>query len=221
MKKRWMFCVLILGLLLSGCVRTAAGSLAGEKAKEDESGKTTGPTVHDSKYSKVQEDKPVLVNMIKNGEFKKPLSKVLPQENGNVNTQGSWIFYPNHGGNGNCTLEDGKAKVSPTNVDCPEYGIQLIQAPVVVEAGATYLIVFDAYAAKDRSITVKIGGIENRGWTAYSTEKVIRITTKRNTYKFEFTMNYATDRNARFEFWFATGQSPAPVWLTNVQMYKK
>ncbi len=221
MKKRWLFSVLIVGLFLSGCVAAGGKAIAGEKAKTQNGNKTALLLKPVRKYARVLDETSLPANMLHNSDFKAPLSKAVPNKDGSVNTQGSWVFYPNHGGAGNCKLENGMAKITPTKVDCPDYGIQLIQAPVVVEKGATYIISFDAYAAKPRSITVKIGGIENREWKAYSTEKVIKISTKRKTYKFAFTMKDATDRNARFEFWFATGQNPAPVWVTNAQMYKK
>lgn len=159
------------------------------------------------------------IDLVGNGSFNKPLSKAQPNPaTGVINSEGSWAFYLNSGAKGTADIIDGVLVVTPLNIKAPAYGIQIIQAPVTIEKQSTYKVSFIARSIAPREIIVKIGGIANRGWAAYTGEKHINISTNMQKYEFEFTMLQNTDQAARVEFWFTT--SVEPVWMDDISVIK-
>ncbi len=156
-------------------------------------------------------------NLLGNADYSLALTEAQPDGGGVVDTEGTWTFHTNNGADGEVALEDGLIKVSPTKVDSPAYGIQLIQAPMVIESGATYEVSITAKAEADRDILIKVGGVASKSWMAYS-EKPISLSTEMSTTTYEFKMGSSTDEGARFEIWFA--QSDLPVWVESVSLKK-
>ncbi|OZM57392.1 hypothetical protein CIB95_07995 [Lottiidibacillus patelloidae] len=156
-------------------------------------------------------------NLLFNSQFSNVLSTNVPDTHGVVNTEKSWIFYTNSGAEGIYELVGNVAKVTPTNIDSPPYGIQLIQSPITVEKLGVYKVSITAKTENERNITIKIGATGNKGWKAYGI-KDITLTSNYETYEFEFTMYDETDTSSRFEIFFA--QNEQPVWIRNVSMEK-
>lgn len=188
-----------------------------EVVEEEAEEETVEETVEE-----VEEEEPVDLgelgdNLLTSPDFSAALSENQPDGGGNVDTEGSWTFHTNNGADGTAEMDGALVKVSPTNVNSPAYGIQLIQAPMTVESGAVYEVMITAKAEADRDIFIKIGGTASKGWVAYG-ESTVKLTADMSTTTFEFTMNGETDENARFELWFA--QSDIPVWVESVSMKK-
>ncbi len=154
-------------------------------------------------------------NMLKNPLFEEELSSNTPDEQGVVDTENNWIFFTNNGAEASYSLEEEMIKVTPTNVDAPSYGIQLIQSPVLIENLSTYKVSITAKAEEARNITIKIGATGHNQWKAYS-EESISLTTELSTYDYEFTMNGQSDAEARFEIFLA--EDISPVWFDHVSM---
>ncbi|HSN66630.1 MAG TPA: family 16 glycosylhydrolase, partial [Fusibacter sp.] len=160
-------------------------------------------------------------NMLFNSKFKTALSTAVPNDQGIVDTEKSWIFFTNSGAEGYYEKSKFGARVVPTNIlGKPNYGIQLIQSPVSLDNLGIYKVSIVAKADSSRKLTLKVGATGDKGWTAYGM-KEINLTTKFAQYDFEFTMYGAADPNARFEIFFADAQSPVDIkraYMTKIGM---
>ena len=132
-----------------------------------------------------------------------------------------WVFQLNGGGAGGqatATVESGVLHIGDiSSVGTQVYSIQTIQAPITVVKGVRYHLQFDARAAKDRPLNVKIGGTEGRSWADYTRNgngAPFQISTAMKTYAYDFEMAEATDKGARIEFSY--GLDPNSVWIDNV-----
>lgn len=103
------------------------------------------------------------------------------------------------------------------NIDAPEYGLQLIQAPLKLEAGGIYSVRFNASSNVKTSLTIKIGADGERAYYGYS-QQVIEIDPNKKEYEFNFEMLAESDEKARFEFWFT--QTDNLVEIDNVVLEK-
>ncbi|GEN56341.1 hypothetical protein GCM10012290_08310 [Halolactibacillus alkaliphilus] len=117
----------------------------------------------------------------------------------------NWNFLTlgDFGGEGSISTEaineDTFARIDISKPGNQTYSLQLIQN-VPLGKGRYYKLSFDAKAEANRSINVKIGGGEARGWTAYSPNADYALTTEANRYEMVFQMQHETDAAARLEF---------------------
>ena len=126
-------------------------------------------------------------NILQNPSFEKPLSKAIPNNIGTVNTEGSWIKYENSGGIGDIEIINGDLVAISKNTKAPTHGLQVIQAPLKLEAGGIYQLKFKANVEKETEITIKIGADGERGYYGYW-QKDIKISPKQKEYTFDFEM---------------------------------
>lgn len=157
-------------------------------------------------------------NLIHNTSFAQPLSKAVPNADGVVNTQDSWIVFFNNGGSGDIQVKGDSIVGVSTNLNAPPYGAQVIQAPVKLIAGGKYKFSFDAASTAGPSeLTFKLGADAGRQYFGYFT-KNITVDGATKHYTYEFDMKAETDPKARLEFWFA--KSKTPIALSNVSLEK-
>lgn len=154
-------------------------------------------------------------NLLKNGDFQKELSREVPDKNGYVDTNSSWIKHFNSGGAGSIEIVNGEVIAVSKNENAPEHGVQLIQAPIQLNAGAIYEVSFKIEGEKETEVTVKIGADADRGYYAYSLE-TIEIKPGKKEYKYSFEMLAETDLKGRFEFWFT--KTTIPVKIKDVKL---
>ena len=133
-----------------------------------------------------------------------------------------WSFAANAGGAAVASVEDGVLRIDINNPGSATHAIQLIQAPIEIIYGLRYRVSFDAKASKDIAIDVKVGGVENRGWTDYTNGESIGgtiayLSKQMENHSFEFGMEERTDPNARLEFQLGS-VSPSSVWLDNIKV---
>ncbi|MCG8569677.1 MAG: carbohydrate binding domain-containing protein [Spirochaetes bacterium] len=140
-------------------------------------------------------------NIIKNSSFRQPLSTNIPDSSGVVDTEDSWIFFTNSGGAGVAERYQRRCRVSVTNAGTTDWAVQLIQAPITLERGGIYKLLFFAKGDSDKQLAVKIGANGLGGWTAYL-QKNYSVTNRWSFFETDFTMGMETDEAARFEFWF-------------------
>ena len=114
----------------------------------------------------------------------------------------------------NAYASGGAANITSISTGANPWDAGFNQVGFTVRQGTTYTVTFRARAASNRSIVVKTG-MTGTPWTSYFYEN-INLTTSMQTYTITFTMNYPTDTNARFEFFFGTNSSN--VYIDSVSM---
>ncbi|MGM0369318.1 MAG: family 16 glycosylhydrolase [Bacillota bacterium] len=137
-------------------------------------------------------------NLIKNGAFNKELSNNEPNDQGVVNTEDSWIFHLNSGGEGNASINDGIGNFRVTNAGQAPHSVQLMQAPVNLEKGKRYKISYDIKSLDGNAINLKMGSDGERGWETYF-NKEMDLSGNWEKHESEFTMLQDTNDKARFE----------------------
>lgn len=152
-------------------------------------------------------------NYVYNGNFNSNDSEV-PGIEGVANTD-YWSFGTD-GGAANLSVDNEMLHLDISNGGSVEHGVQLLQAPIRLEQGATYKASFKAKAESERPLKVKIGGGESRGWSDYANKASITLSEEWAKYDFEFVMPERTDPKARFEF--NMGQNDADIWLSDVRL---
>jgi hypothetical protein len=128
-------------------------------------------------------------------------------------TYWNFLYLSDFGGRGSVSVDtlngDKYAKVSITRGGNQPYSIQLIQN-VTMGIGRYYRLSFDAKSNANRSINAKIGGVADRGWTAYSPNKDYALTNEIQSYDMIFQMRHDTDSH------FNLGLDTNTVWIGNV-----
>ncbi|PYZ95696.1 beta-glucanase [Alteribacter lacisalsi] len=105
------------------------------------------------------------------------------------------------------------AKVDISAAGSQTYAVQLIQN-VTLGKGRWYKLSFDAKAAADRTMNVKLGGGPERGYTAYSPSRDFALTQDLESYEMTFQMQHDSDALARLEY--NLGLNTNSVWVGNV-----
>ncbi|MCF0115745.1 MAG: carbohydrate binding domain-containing protein [Erysipelotrichaceae bacterium] len=98
-----------------------------------------------------------------------------------------------------------------------DYSIQLVQANLPFEKGATYKVTFDAYASEAREMGVDIKAPDH-GYMSYMPHQNAALTTESQTYSYEFKMTAASDPNGRLEYNMGATGSTADIHITNVKV---
>ncbi len=93
--------------------------------------------------------------------------------------------------------------------------VQLKQDYLLVLQGKNYVFSFDAYTTADRVISAKIESADS-AQTNYGKIGYTSISTEPKHYEFKFTMNYATDSEARVVF--NCGSQAGDVFIDNVSL---
>ncbi|MCR2802585.1 carbohydrate binding domain-containing protein [Paenibacillus soyae] len=131
----------------------------------------------------------------------------------------NFVHVDTFAGAGSASVEtlDGErfAKASITSGGNAAHAVQLIQN-VTLGKGRWYKLSFDAKSDANRTMTVKLGGGESRGWSVYSDSLEARLAGTVQSYAMTFQMTNDTDTLARLEF--NMGLSTAPVWIGNVRL---
>ncbi|WP_300343125.1 glycoside hydrolase family 16 protein [Fusobacterium sp.] len=156
-------------------------------------------------------------NLLFNSKFESELSQAIPNIKGTVDTQKSWIKHENGGGKGKIEIVNGKILGVSENLDAPIHGLQLIQAPLKLEAGGIYKLKFIAESEKNEKLTLKVGADGDRGYYAYWYNE-IQISPTQKEYEYTFEMLAEEDEKARFEIWFTKAETP--VKLTEFSLEK-
>lgn len=132
-----------------------------------------------------------------------------------------WTFLqlPDFGGKASVAIEkigdSNFAHVGIENKGNQDYSLQLIQR-VTVGTSRAYKLTFDAKSTAERNIKVKVGGDESRGYSEYSGNYTVPLTSEVKTYSYTFNMSTRTDNRARLEF--NVGNDTEDVWIGNVKL---
>ncbi|OUS77940.1 glycoside hydrolase [Paenibacillus sp. MY03] len=162
---------------------------------------------------------PINGNFVYDGEYGETFTNVT--EAGQSLNEDFWNFVTVGTFLGQATVSveelDGKrfAKADIEAGGNAAHAVQLIQN-VTLGKGRWYKLSFDAKSNASRTMTVKLGGGENRGWSVYSDSLEARLNDSLQGYEMTFQMTAETDTLARLEF--NMGLATYPVWIGNVKL---
>ncbi|MHC4642157.1 MAG: aryl-sulfate sulfotransferase [Planctomycetota bacterium] len=140
-------------------------------------------------------------NMVLNGDF------CLGQD--------SWIWEVGGTASATWNIEDGVSHFDITSGGTVLPDVQLRQAGIRLVRGKQYVFEFDAWSDLPRIIEAKVGQDESP-WTNYSKIGYSSITPNPSHFRYPFTMQDASDYNARVVF--NMGTSPFDVYIDNVSL---
>ncbi|QEN04415.1 glycosyl hydrolase family protein [Thiospirochaeta perfilievii] len=127
-----------------------------------------------------------------------------------------WEFGNFESGSGSVAVENGEVHVKIKSAGGQKWANQLTQGGMNLKQGIEYNISFKARAAKSRKIMLKIGGLEARGWAAYSKEIDVDLFEEMREYNYNFIMKEKSDPKARYEF--NMGLSDIDIWIDDVKL---
>lgn len=164
----------------------------------------------------------------------KPIKEVVlrdPDANGNYVNNGdfatveelkdalNWVSMTALGGEATASISDNAIKIATTNAGTVDYSVQLVQAGIPFEKGATYTVSFDASASDSRTMKTSIKAPDH-GYSEYMTSKTVDLTTDKKSYSYDFKMDRDSDANGRLEFNMGAAGSTADIFISNVSIKK-
>ncbi len=165
---------------------------------------------------------------------KKPEKDVVlrdPDENGNYVNNGDfstdeplddgkdWEFMTTMNGEATASIADGVMTVSTTSEGDVPYSVQLVQAGIPLQKGATYELSFDAKADAPRTIVAGVNG-PDLNYSPYADDETFELTTEYQTLTKSFEMKSDSDANARLDFNLGHAGSTDTIYLKNVSIKK-
>lgn len=126
-----------------------------------------------------------------------------------------WQKWSGFGGASTWSVSSGRLNVAIQAAGSHQYSTQVWQPGIRLEAGRSYEVSFKARASAPRTIRV-LAKKDSEPWTAYSANQAFNLGTTLQDYSFAFTMDQATDPNARLSF--ELGLSTAGVVIDDVKL---
>lgn len=148
-------------------------------------------------------------NFVHNGDF--AIKESLTDDD-------DWKFMTALDGEANATISNNSILIETTNEGTKDYSVQLVQAGIPLEQGATYEVTFDAKAGANRTFNSSVKAPDH-GWATYG-GKDFAVTTEMKPYTYSFRNTSATDANARLEFNMGHWGSTDDIVITNVTLKK-
>lgn len=167
-------------------------------------------------------------------DVKRPVKEVTlrdPDANGNYINNGDfsakedlsddtdWKFLTALEGEAEASIENNTMTVKTAKEGTVDYSVQLVQADLPFEKGATYQVQFDAYASSDREMGVDVKAPDH-GYMSYMPHQDAQLTTEKQTYTYTFKMGDASDANGRLEYNMGAKGSTADIYINNVSVKK-
>ncbi len=138
-------------------------------------------------------------NMVRNGDF----------ENGGDH----WIWEVSGDARASWEIVDGESHISIADGSNDYFDVQLRQNGIPLSQGRSYRLEFDARAANDRVAEIKVTQ-DSAPWINYSKIGYTVLTTRTKYYEYQFTMEAATDMNARVVV--NCGGNNSDVYIDNI-----
>ncbi|KPB04766.1 carbohydrate binding domain-containing protein [Bacillus sp. CHD6a] len=158
---------------------------------------------------------PVNGNYIYDTAFEKGFAEIKDGTETFSEDEWNFVHLNQFGGNGSASVENGFAKIDIGQAGSQPHSIQLIQN-VPAGVGRTYKVSFDAKAASNRNMNLKVSGGAERGWSLYSPNYEIALTPELQSYEYTYQMQAESDAKARLEF--NMGLHTNSVWIGNVRV---
>ena len=147
-------------------------------------------------------------NYIYNGNF---------AEQEDLNDDKDWKFLLLNGGEGSAEMKNNEIVIKTTNEGTEEYSVQLVQFDQPMIKGKKYRVTFDAFAEAERTMKVAVTA-PNVNWIRYLPDTPVKLTTKKQSFKFDFDMDKRTDPTGRLEFNMGKCGSTAAIHISNVRL---
>ncbi len=130
----------------------------------------------------------------------------------------NWKFLTTSDGAATAEIKDNSMVISTENSGTVDYSVQLVQANIPFEKGATYEVSFDAKASGNRKMNVDVKA-PDRGYQSYMKTLVPELTTEMKHFSTQFVMKADSDVNGRLEFNMGNAGS-GDIVLKNVVVRK-
>ena len=130
----------------------------------------------------------------------------------------NWKFITALDGAATAEIKDNSMVIKTENAGTVDYSVQLVQANVPFEKGATYEVSFDAQASENRKMNVDVKA-PDRGDQSYMKTLVPELTTEMKHFSTQFVMKADSDVNGRLEFNMGNAGS-GDIVLKNVVVRK-
>ena len=130
----------------------------------------------------------------------------------------NWKFITALDGAATAEIKDNSMVIKTENAGTVDYSVQLVQANVPFEKGATYEVSFDAQASENRKMNVDVKA-PDRGYQSYMKTLVPELTTEMKHFSTQFVMKADSDVNGRLEFNMGNAGS-GDIVLQNVVVKK-
>ena len=130
----------------------------------------------------------------------------------------NWKFLTTSDGAATAEIKDNSMVISTENEGTVDYSVQLVQANIPFEKGATYEVSFDAKASGNRKMNVDVKA-PDRGYQSYMKTLVPELTTEMKHFSTQFVMKADSDVNGRLEFNMGNAGS-GDIVLKNVVVRK-
>ena len=130
----------------------------------------------------------------------------------------NWKFITALDGAATAEIKDNSMVIKTEKAGTVDYSVQLVQANVPFEKGATYEVSFDAQASGNRKMNVDVKA-PDRGYQSYMKTLVPELTTEMKHFSTQFVMKADSDVNGRLEFNMGNAGS-GDIVLKNVVVRK-
>ena len=130
----------------------------------------------------------------------------------------NWKFITALDGAATAEIKDNSMAIKTEKAGTVDYSVQLVQANVPFEKGATYEVSFDAQASENRKMNVDVKA-PDRGYQSYMKTLVPELTTEMKHFSTQFVMKADSDVNGRLEFNMGNAGS-GDIVLQNVVVKK-
>ena len=147
-------------------------------------------------------------NYINNGDF---------SAKEDLSDDTDWKFITTLEGEAEASIDNNTMTVKTKKAGTEDYSVQLVQADLPFEKGATYRVQFDAYASADREMGVDVKA-PDYGYKSYMQNQDVQLKTQNQTYTYEFKMGDVSDANGRLEFNMGAKGSTADICISNVSV---
>ena len=130
----------------------------------------------------------------------------------------NWKFITALDGAATAEIKDNSMVIKTEKAGTVDYSVQLVQANVPFEKGATYEVSFDAQASENRKMNVDVKAPDS-GYQSYMKTMVPELTTEMKHFSTQFVMKADSDVNGRLEFNMGNAGS-GDIVLKNVVVRK-
>ena len=139
--------------------------------------------------------------------------------NGTFSDTSHWTSLTALSGDANFYTKNNQMVIETIDDGTVDYSVQLVQADLPFEKGATYEVSFDAYASADRTMVTAVKA-PDYGYAEYMPSTTVDLTTEKQTFTYQFRMTSASDANGRLEYNMGNAGSTATIYLSNVSVKK-
>ena len=130
----------------------------------------------------------------------------------------NWKLLTTSDGVATAEIKNNSMVINTEKEGTVDYSVQLVQANVPFEKGATYEVSFDAQASENRKMNVDVKA-PDRGYQSYMKTLVPELTTEMKHFSTQFVMKADSDVNGRLEFNMGNAGS-GDIVLKNVVVKK-